>query len=66
MAKKMHFRMLIRQLYLLIQIESVKLWTSQSNRKSSKFYCDFKFRSGTFNEGYVGGDIIVGMTKTPG
>ena len=46
--------------------QSFKLWYRQGNRKSSKFYCDFKFRSATFNEGYVGGDIIVGMTTTQG
>merc|ERR1712131_277872 len=39
---------------------------SQVSSKATKFYCDFKFRSATFNEGYVGRDIIVGMTKTPG
>merc|ERR1712131_427119 len=39
---------------------------SQVSSKATKFYCDFKFRSATFNEGYVGRDIIVGMTKTAG
>ena len=44
----------------------VQLCLRRGSSKATKFYCDFKFRSATFNEGYVGGDIIVGMTKTPG
>ena len=27
------------------------------NSPAPKYFCDFKFRSGTFNRGYVGADI---------
>ena len=38
----------------------------KDNRNSEKFYCDFKFRSGTFNAGYVGADIDMGIVKFDG
>ena len=34
--------------------------------QSEKFYCDFKFRSGTFNAGYVGADIEMEFTMLNG
>ena len=35
-------------------------------RQNEKFYCDFKFRSGTFNAGYVGTDIEMEIVQING
>ena len=43
-----------------------KVQDGQNREKAEKFYCDFKFRSGTFNAGYVGADIKMGISKFDG
>ena len=37
-----------------------------SRNQAQKYFCDFKFRSSTFNAGYVGADINMGITKLDG
>ena len=38
----------------------------KDSKQANKFYCDFKFRSGTFNAGYVGADMKLGIVKHNG
>ena len=38
----------------------------KDSHQTDKFYCDFKFRSGTFNAGSVGHDIKLGIVKFNG
>ena len=40
--------------------------TSQRRNRASKFFCDFKFRSATFNAGYVGAYIKMAITDING
>ena len=40
--------------------------TSQRQNRASKFFCDFKFRSATFNAGYVGAYIKMAITDING
>ena len=37
-----------------------------SRNQAQKYFCDFKFRSSTFNAGYVGADINMGITELDG
>ena len=43
-----------------------KIASSRSKNRASKFFCDFKFRSATFNAGYVGADIKMDITDIDG
>ena len=38
----------------------------QNGQTAQSFYCDFKFRSGTFNAGYVGAPIQMKFVKING
>ena len=38
----------------------------KDSKNTGKFYCDFKFRSRTFNAGYVGAHIKYGISKFNG
>ena len=44
----------------------VKDKATKSLRQAQKYFCDFKFRSSTFNAGYVGADINIGIVKLDG
>ena len=39
---------------------------TQSQNRAQKYFCDFKFRSATFNAGYVGADIKMKITELEG
>ena len=43
-----------------------KATTSRGRNRAPKYFCDFKFRSATFNAGYVGADINIGITELDG
>ena len=39
---------------------------SRGQNRAPKYFCDFKFRSSTFNAGYVGADINMGIDELDG
>ena len=43
-----------------------KATSSRGPNRARKYFCDFKFRSATFNAGYVGADINIGITELDG
>ena len=43
-----------------------KATSSRGPKRAEKYFCDFKFRSSTFNAGYVGADINIGIVKLDG
>ena len=43
-----------------------KATSSRGPNRAEKYFCDFKFRSSTFNAGYVGADIKIGIVKLDG
>ena len=43
-----------------------KATTSRGRNRAPKYFCDFKFRSSTFNAGYVGAEINMGVIKIDG
>ena len=43
-----------------------KATSSRGQNHAPKYFCDFKFRSATFNAGYVGSDINMGITELDG
>ena len=44
----------------------VKDRATRGQNRAPKYFCDFKFRSSTFNAGYVGADINIGIAKING
>ena len=43
-----------------------KAKNSRDQNRAQKYFCDFKFRSATFNAGYVGADINMGIIELDG
>ena len=43
-----------------------KATNSRGQNRAPKYFCDFKFRSSTFNAGSVGADINIGIVKLDG
>ena len=43
-----------------------KATSSRGRNRAPKYFCDFKFRSSTFNAGYVGAKINMGITELDG
>ena len=43
-----------------------KATSALGRNRAPKYFCDFKFRSSTFNAGYVGAKINMGITKLDG
>ena len=44
----------------------VKDKANTGRNRAPKYFCDFKFRSSTFNAGYVGAKINMGIVKIDG
>ena len=43
-----------------------KATSSRGRNRAQKYFCDFKFRSATFNAGYVGAEINMDITELDG